>query len=77
MRPEEALGALARGGQLVVVGDPMQLPPTSFFDRVDRIAEDQLEEEEIVDNESILDLALAEFRPSRSLPGITVRATRA
>jgi very-short-patch-repair endonuclease len=67
MRPEEALGALARGGQLVVVGDPMQLPPTSFFDRVDRVAEDELEEEEIVDNESILDLALAEFRPSRSL----------
>jgi superfamily I DNA and/or RNA helicase len=67
MRPEEALGALARGGQLVVVGDPMQLPPISFFDRVDRTPEDELEEEEIVDNESILDLALAEFRPSRSL----------
>ncbi|HLW69420.1 MAG TPA: AAA domain-containing protein [Candidatus Binataceae bacterium] len=31
MRPEEALGAIARGGQLVVVGDPMQLPPTFFF----------------------------------------------
>jgi superfamily I DNA and/or RNA helicase/very-short-patch-repair endonuclease len=67
MRPEEALGTLARGGQLVVVGDPMQLPPTSFFDWLDRVAEDELEEEEIVDNESILDLALAEFRPSRSL----------
>jgi superfamily I DNA and/or RNA helicase len=67
MRPEEALGALARGGQLVVVGDPMQLPPTSFFDRGDRMMEDEIDEEEIVDNESILDLALAEFRPSRSL----------
>ena len=67
MRPEEALGALARGGQLVVVGDPMQLPPTSFFDRGDRLIEDEIDEEEIVDNESILDLALAEFRPSRSL----------
>ena len=29
--------------------------------------EDEIDEEEIVDNESILDLALAEFRPSRSL----------
>ena len=67
MRPEEALGALARGGQLVVVGDPVQLPPTSFFDRVDRLTDDEIDEEEIVDNESILDLALAEFRPSRSL----------
>ena len=67
MRPEEALGAIARGGQLVVVGDPMQLPPTSFFDRVDRVLDDEIDEEEIVDNESILDLALAEFRPARSL----------
>ncbi len=67
MRPEEALGAVARGGQLVVVGDPMQLPPTSFFDRADRVPDDELDEEEIVDNESILDLALAEFRPARSL----------
>jgi hypothetical protein len=67
MRPEEALGAIARGGQLVVVGDPMQLPPTSFFDRVDRIEDDDLDEQEIEDRESILDLALAEFRPARNL----------
>lgn len=33
IRPEDALGAIARGKQLVVVGDPMQLGPTSFFDR--------------------------------------------
>jgi very-short-patch-repair endonuclease len=35
MRPEDALGALARGRQIVVVGDPKQLGPTSFFDRSD------------------------------------------
>jgi very-short-patch-repair endonuclease len=34
IRPEDAIGAVARGGQLVVVGDDRQLPPTSFFDRV-------------------------------------------
>lgn len=34
MRPEDALGAIARGRQLIVVGDPRQLGPTSFFDRV-------------------------------------------
>ena len=29
--PEDAVGSVARGRQLVVVGDPKQLPPTSFF----------------------------------------------
>lgn len=67
MRPEEALGAVARGGQLVVVGDPMQLPPTSFFDRVDRLEGEDLDEQEVEDRESILDLTLAEFRPARNL----------
>ncbi len=43
----------------------MQLPPTTFFDRVDRMPDDDIDEE-IVDSESILDLALAEFRPARS-----------
>jgi very-short-patch-repair endonuclease len=33
MRPEDAIGAIARGGSVVVVGDSKQLPPTSFFDR--------------------------------------------
>jgi very-short-patch-repair endonuclease len=34
IRPEDAIGAVARGAQLVVVGDDKQLPPTSFFDRL-------------------------------------------
>jgi len=29
--PEDAVGAIMRGKQLVVVGDPKQLPPTNFF----------------------------------------------
>ncbi len=28
---EDAVGAVFRGNQLVVVGDPKQLPPTNFF----------------------------------------------
>ncbi|MGB3961931.1 MAG: DUF4011 domain-containing protein, partial [Sulfurimonas sp.] len=32
LRPEEALGVIARANQIVIVGDPKQLPPTSFFD---------------------------------------------
>ena len=31
----DAVGAIARGRQLVCVGDPKQLPPTNFFNRVD------------------------------------------
>ena len=34
IRPEDALGAVARAGQIVVVGDPKQLPPTNFFSRL-------------------------------------------
>ena len=34
IRPEDALGLVARAKQIVVVGDKKQLPPTSFFDRV-------------------------------------------
>ena len=33
MRPEDALGALLRARQIVVVGDPKQLPPSDFFNR--------------------------------------------
>ncbi len=33
IQPEDALGAIARARQLVVVGDPKQLPPTTFFER--------------------------------------------
>ncbi|MCK9398209.1 MAG: AAA domain-containing protein, partial [Methylobacter sp.] len=34
VRPEDALGAIARAKQIVVVGDQKQLPPSSFFDRL-------------------------------------------
>lgn len=65
MKPEDALGAVARGGQLVVVGDPKQLPPTSFFDRV--IGDDGDEEDAtgIAESESILDIAAPMFDARR------------
>lgn len=34
VRPEDALGAVARAKQIVVVGDTKQLPPTNFFNRL-------------------------------------------
>jgi very-short-patch-repair endonuclease/DNA polymerase III delta prime subunit len=67
MRPEEALGVLGRAKQIVVVGDPMQLPPTSFFDASRDEAEAAAEDEVDVDTESVLDLALSSMRPSREL----------
>ena len=66
MRPEDAVGAIARCGQIVVVGDPKQLPPTAFFARGDG-GDDDDEADEEVDAESILDLAQTVFRPMRRL----------
>jgi very-short-patch-repair endonuclease len=68
MKPEEAIGAFARAKRVVVVGDPKQLPPTSFFERNLQAPVDEEEEpEETIANESILDMAMAAFRPARTL----------
>ncbi|WP_371879983.1 DUF4011 domain-containing protein [Caballeronia sp. S22] len=69
LRPEEALGAIARGAQLVVVGDPKQLPPTNFFDRmVDSIDDDDEDASAATTGmESILDICQQLFTPVRSL----------
>lgn len=69
MRPEEALGSIARAKQLVVVGDPKQLPPTDFFKaRLDQdTEEDSGEEVDTLDDESILDMSLKVFYPARRL----------
>ena len=44
MRPEDALGAIARADKAIVVGDPKQLPPTSFFDSSASASDDEEEE---------------------------------
>lgn len=70
LRPEDALGAVARGTQLVVVGDPKQLPPTSFFDRLLDTGDDEEEDEApaaLTGMESILDICQQLFTPVRSL----------
>lgn len=64
MRPEDAIGALARGKQAVVVGDAKQLPPTSFFDRIAEGREDDGDDEDLTlaeDTKSILELAESIF----------------
>ena len=50
----DAIGAIARGKQLIVVGDPKQLPPTNFFSSGSD-DEDDRTPEEFKDLESILD----------------------
>lgn len=68
LRPEEAIGAIARGTQLVVVGDPKQLPPTSFFARMNPTdGDDGIGQLATSDAESILDVCTSHFQPLRSL----------
>ena len=59
----EAVGTIARGENVVVVGDPKQLPPTSFF-ASNRIDEDNIENEDL---ESLLDDCLAVSMPQEHL----------
>ncbi|GIK49262.1 MAG: DUF4011 domain-containing protein [Hyphomonadaceae bacterium] len=67
MPPEDALGAVLRSKQVLVVGDTNQLPPTSFFKKLIDDGEDEEEEGEKVVEESILEMANAVFRPARQL----------
>jgi very-short-patch-repair endonuclease len=39
VKPEDALSAIARGRQVVVVGDSKQMPPTSFFEKLSQSEE--------------------------------------
>ena len=59
----EAVGAIARGDNVIVVGDPRQLPPTSFF-AVSHTDEENIEHEDL---ESVLDDCLALTMPSKHL----------
>jgi very-short-patch-repair endonuclease len=58
----DAIGAIARGKNLIVVGDPRQLPPTSFFSKSE--GSDWEEAEFVEDLDSILEDCLAAGLPS-------------
>ncbi len=68
IRPEDALGALLRGKQAVVIGDTRQLPPTRFFDSI--VDDTETDDEDgiipLVDVESILHLCKIAF-PTKAL----------
>lgn len=61
----EAVGAMARAKEVVVVGDPKQMPPTAFF----ATSKEDEENLELEDLESILDDTLAIPLPSLYLRG--------
>jgi hypothetical protein len=73
VEPVDALGAIARSRQIVVVGDTRQLPPTGFFSRLTtNEAESEDPDEEVSmagarDIESVLGLCRARGLPERLL----------
>ena len=64
--PEDAIGAIYRGKQLVVTGDNQQLPPTTFFQQLAGADDPGSEEDEPL-FESVLDTSLAAGLPRRTL----------
>ncbi|MCA8988409.1 MAG: DUF4011 domain-containing protein, partial [Planctomycetaceae bacterium] len=62
----DAIGAIARGRQTIIVGDPKQLPPTNFFGRAELDDDEEIQDYER-DLESILDEAIASGLPVRRL----------
>lgn len=70
IQPVDALGAIARCNQVVVVGDERQLPPTRFFSKMvgsSSDAEDEDDGAQVADIESILGLFTARGLPQRML----------
>ncbi len=70
IQPVDALGAVARVKQVVVVGDQKQLPPSSFFAKMTTSGSSEYEEDDVAqvaDIESILGLFIARGLPMRML----------
>lgn len=61
----DAVGALARGRQVIIAGDPKQMPPTNFFARADDDPDGTIDVEG--DLESILDEMLGSSIPQQTL----------
>lgn len=70
IQPVDALGAIARAKQVVVVGDPQQLPPTAFFTKMTSGGDGKNDDDDgakVGDIESILGLFSARGLPMRML----------
>ncbi|MEX2213649.1 MAG: DUF3320 domain-containing protein [Phycisphaeraceae bacterium] len=62
----DAVGAIARGRQVIIVGDSKQLPPTTFFMKADN-EDDVPDEDDFEELESVLDECTASGLPSMYL----------
>lgn len=66
--PWDAIGAIARAKQIIVVGDSKQMPPSNFFNSTivsDEESDDDNYDEDSLDFESILDLSTTTFEQNR------------
>ncbi|MCR5526463.1 MAG: DUF4011 domain-containing protein [Lachnospiraceae bacterium] len=63
--PQDAIGAIYRAKQLIVVGDSKQMPPSNFFNSAVEIDDTDEETGDVADFESILDLCSASLPQKR------------
>ncbi len=63
----DAVGAIARGKQVIIAGDPKQLPPTNFFVKAEEDDEIIEEDLKVEDLESVLDECMGAGLPPMRL----------
>ena len=63
--PQDAIGAIYRANQLIVVGDSNQMPPSNFFNATIEADDNAEETEDVTDFESILDLCSTSMQQLR------------
>ena len=63
--PQDAIGAIYRAEQLIVVGDSKQMPPSNFFNTTLEVQDGDEETGDVTDFESILDLCSASMQKCR------------
>ena len=51
--PQDAIGAIYRAKQLIVVGDSRQMPPSNFFNSSVEVKNDEEDTDDVIDFESI------------------------
>ena len=63
--PQDAIGAIYRANQLIVVGDSKQMPPSNFFNATIAVEDNDEETGDVTDFESILDLCSTSMQQLR------------
>ena len=63
--PQDAIGAIYRAQQLIVVGDSKQMPPSNFFNATIEAEDTDEESGDVTDFESILDLCSTSMQQLR------------